>query len=64
MPITMELVNYDTSGIWNLKAAVKKGGCRASPVAEWLSSRSLLWRPRVLPGRIAGADLAPLIKPC
>ena len=36
----------------------------AGPVAEWLSSRALLQRPRISPVRILGGDLALLIKPC
>ena len=32
----------------------------AGPVAEWLSSCAPLWRPRVLPVWILGADMAPL----
>ena len=36
----------------------------AGPVAEWLGSCTLRRRPRVLPVRILGADLALLIKPC
>ena len=34
---------------------------RAGSVAEWLSSRALLRRPRV---QILGVDMAPLIRPC
>ena len=34
----------------------------AVPMAEWLSSCTLLRWPRVLPIRILGMDLAPLIK--
>ena len=33
----------------------------AGSVAEWLSSRASLQRPRV---RILGADMAPLVRPC
>ena len=40
----------------------KKSG--AGHVAEWLSSRTLLQRPRVSLVRILGADMAPLIRPC
>ena len=36
----------------------------AGPVAEWLSLRAPLWRPRVSSVWILGADLTPLIKPC
>ena len=36
----------------------------ASLLAEWLSSRAPLQRPRVLLVRILGADMAPLIRPC
>ena len=36
---------------------------RVGPVAEWLSLRAPILRPRVLPVRILGADTAPLIKP-
>ena len=32
-------------------------------MAEWLSSRALLWRPRVSLIWILGADMEPLIKP-
>ena len=35
----------------------------AGPVAEWLSSRTLLQRPGVSLVRILGADIAPLIRP-
>ena len=35
-----------------------------NPVAQWLDSCTLLWRPRVLPVRILGMDVAPLIRPC
>ena len=39
--------------------------CRgAGPVAECLSSRSPFRWPRVLPVRILGADMAPLLRPC
>ena len=34
-----------------------------SPVPEWLSSRALLWQPRVSPVRILGTDMASLIRP-
>ena len=37
---------------------------RADPVAEWLSSHTLLPRPRVSPVWLLGADMAPFIKPC
>ena len=37
------------------------GGC---PVAEWLSLRSPLQRPRVSLVQILGTDIAPLIKLC
>ena len=37
---------------------------RASPMAEWLSSHTLLQWPRVWPVQILGMDLAQLIKPC
>ena len=33
-------------------------------MVEWLSSCTLLPRPRVSPVQIPGADMAPLIKPC
>ena len=33
-------------------------------MAEWLSSRTLLWWPRVSLVRIQGADIVPLIRPC
>ena len=33
-------------------------------MAEWLSSRALLLRPRDSPVRILGTDMAPLIRPC
>ena len=36
----------------------------AGPVAEWVSSRTPLWRPRVSLVWILGADMAPLIRPC
>ena len=36
----------------------------ASSVAEWLSSHAPLQQPRVLPVKILGADMAPLIRPC
>src|SRR3712207_4387445 len=36
----------------------------ASPMAEWLSLCAPLQRPRVLPVRFLGADMAPLIRPC
>ena len=36
----------------------------AGPVAEWLSSRTLLWQPRVSPVQILGVDTVPLIGPC
>ena len=36
---------------------------RASPEVKWLSSRALLWRPRVSPARILGTDMSPLIRP-
>ena len=40
---------------------VKRGG--AGPAAEWLSLRTVLQRPRILPVRILGADMALLIRP-
>ena len=47
-----------------LKAvAFKNLAVGTGPVAEWLSLRSLLRRPRVSPVRILGADMALLIKP-
>ena len=36
----------------------------ASPMAEGLSLCAPIWRPRVLPVQILGADLASLSKPC
>ena len=45
------------SFLWRLEI------CQASRVAEWLSSRALLRRPRVSPVWILGADMAPLIRP-
>ena len=36
----------------------------ADPEAEWLSSGALLQRPRVLPVRILGVNMAPLVRPC
>ena len=44
------------------KKEIKKG--RAGPVTKWLSSRTPLGRPRVLPIWILGADMALLIRPC
>ena len=35
----------------------KTEGVGAGPVAEWLSSRALLWWPRVWPVLILGADM-------
>ena len=35
----------------------------AGPMAHWLSSCAPLWRPRVSPVSVLGADLAPLIRP-
>ena len=46
------------------KVTELKDASRVGPVAEGLSSRALLWWPRVLPVQILGADLAPLIRPC
>ena len=46
------------------KRAPLKDGCGAGPVAEWLSSRVPLRRPRVSLVRILGADMAPLVRPC
>ena len=37
---------------------------RGCPVAEWLGSCALLWRPGVSLVWILGVDMAPLIKPC
>ena len=39
----------------------KKLRSGAGSVAEWLSSRTLLRRPRV---QILGVDMAPLVRPC
>ena len=39
----------------------KEGG--AGPMAEWLSSRALLRRPRVLLVQTLGMDMALLIRP-
>ena len=36
----------------------------AGPVAEWVSSRTLLQWPRVSPVQILGMDMTPLIRPC
>ena len=36
----------------------------AGPAAEWLSSRTLLQRPRVSLVQILGVDMALLIRPC
>ena len=46
------------------KSSTFKTILRAGPVAEWLSSRALLWWPRVSPVHILGGDMALLIKPC
>ena len=35
----------------------------AGPMAEWLSLRAPLRRPRVLLVRILGVDMAPLVRP-
>ena len=48
------------SVLYNL---IENSGDGASPVAEWLSSHTLLWRPRVSLVGILGADMALLIKP-
>ena len=45
-------------------AAIKNFMEGARPVAEWLSSCTLLRRPRVSLVRILGADMAPLVRPC
>ena len=36
----------------------------AGPMAEWLSSRTLLQQPGVLLVQILGMDMAPLLRPC
>ena len=41
----------------------KKRSIGAGPVAEWLRSHALLCQPRVLPVRILGVDMAPLVRP-
>ena len=46
----------------NVHEEISKYG--AGPVAEWLSSRALLRRPRVSAVQILGVDMAPLIRPC
>ena len=43
---------------------LKEKSLGTSPVAEWLSSRALLWRPRVLAVRILGIDMELLIRSC
>ena len=48
----------------NQSATIKHREAGAGPVAQWLSSRTPLWQPRVLLVQILGADLAPLIRPC
>ena len=37
---------------------------QGGPVAQWLSSRTPLWRPRASLVGILDVDMAPLIKPC
>ena len=43
-------------------SGIRKDG--AGPMAEWLSSHTLLWWPRVSAVRILGADMAQLVKAC
>ena len=45
----------------DLRKALRKKNVGAGPVAEWLSSCTLLQQPKV---RILGADMALLIRPC
>ena len=49
---------------WEKNTKIEKQEARASPVAEWLNSHTLLQRPRVLPVRILGTDMALIVKPC
>ena len=60
------LVPYGLPSTWHgacHSACSRNTWWGAGPVAEWLSSRAPLWRPRVSPVRILGADMAPLIRP-
>ena len=55
----------DGTGRGGGKDRVKTGHVYgAGPVAECLSSRALLWQPRVSPVQILGVDMAPFIRPC
>ena len=49
---------------WGLSVIKFRYGAGAGPVAQWLSSRAPLQRPRVSWVWILGTDMAPLIKPC
>ena len=59
----LEMASDPTSLHPPLQMPVRSPGCRAGPVAKWMSLCAPLQRPRVLPVRILGTDMAPLIRP-
>ena len=55
--------NYDARKCQVNIIELEKQVLGAGPVAEWLSSRALLQRPRVSSVWILGPDMAPPIRP-
>ena len=62
--LTWELFETSESQTSPRNTESENVGVGAGPLAEWLSSYTPLWWPRVSPVRILGVDMAPLIRPC
>ena len=65
---TIRLVNtpspHTMTGVLCVVRTFKIYVLGASLMSEWLSSHTLLQRPRVSPVRVLGMDMALLLRPC